>query len=204
MTSTTTHAELDQQVRTLHDLGYPELAGISGADLDLLVKPLYDLVPEKAEGTIPLLLVVRNPLVPTVDAVSRWSVKGKAGWTDMADELAGYRPIDGVDVPDAPVYLLLDVDTGADTLNVRPDDALPMVLARGRTPLTIDEGVALVTHLPDVFTTHNAFQALASRAGNKRIPSFWPSKGAPRLGWCWAGNPHTWLGAASAGSRLSR
>lgn len=200
---TTTHAELDRQLRTLHDLGYPAAAGISDADLDLLVKPLHDLLPETPDGSIPLLLVVRSTLVPTVDAVARWSVKGKAGWTDMADELAGYRPIDGVDVPDAPVYLLLDVDTGAETLNVRPDDALPMVTARGRTPLTIDEGVALVTQHPDVFKTHNAFQALASRADNKRIPSFWMSKGAPRLGWCWAGNPHTWLGAASAGSRLS-
>ncbi|HEY0772907.1 MAG TPA: DUF5701 family protein [Nocardioidaceae bacterium] len=200
---TTTHAELDRQLRTLHDLGYPAAAGISDADLDLLVKPLHDLLPETPDGPIPLLLVVRSTLVPTVDAVARWSVKGKAGWTDMADELAGYRPIDGVDVPDAPVYLLLDVDTGAETLNVRPDDALPMVTARGRTPLTIDEGVALVTQHPDVFKTHNAFQALASRADNKRIPSFWMSKGAPRLGWCWAGNPHTWLGAASAGSRLS-
>ena len=58
---------------------------------------------------------------------------------DMADELAGYRPIDDVVVPDAPVYLLLDVDTGAETLNVRPDDALPLVRSAGRTPLTIDE-----------------------------------------------------------------
>jgi hypothetical protein len=202
-TQTSTHAELDRQVRTLHDLGYPAAAGISDADLDLLVKPLYDLLPEMPDGPIPLLLVVRSTLVATVDAVARWSVRGKAGWTDMADELAGYRPIADVDVPDAPVYLLLDVDTGAETLNVRPDDALPMVRANGRTPLTIDEGVALVTQYPDVFKTHNAFQALASRADNKRIPSFWMSKGAPRLGWCWAGNPHTWLGAASAGSRLS-
>ncbi|MGQ0669203.1 MAG: DUF5701 family protein [Actinomycetota bacterium] len=22
----------------------------------------------------------------------------------------------------------------------------------------------------------------------------------PRLGWCWAGNPHTWLGSASCGA----
>lgn len=203
-TASTTHAELDRQVRTLHDLDYPALAGIGDEDLDVLVKPLYGLVPDEAvKGPIPLLLVVRSTLVPTVEAVARWSVKGKAGWTDMADELAGYAPIGGVEVPEAPVYLLLDVDTGAETLDVRPDDALPMVRARGRTPLTIDEGVALVTQHPDVFDAHNAFQALASRAGNKRIPSFWMSKGAPRLGWCWAGNPHTWLGAASAGSRLS-
>ncbi|MGH3368551.1 MAG: DUF5701 family protein [Nocardioidaceae bacterium] len=38
-------------------------------------------------------------------------------------------------------------------------------------------------------------------AGNRRLPSFWVSRGAPRLGWCWAGTPHTWLGASSASAR---
>ena len=37
----------------------------------------------------------------------------------------------------------------------------------------------------------------------RRVPTFWVSKGAPRLGWCWAGNPHSWLGAASAAGRLA-
>ena len=26
----------------------------------------------------------------------------------------------------------------------------------------------------------------------------WISERAPKLGWCWDGNPHTWLGTASA------
>ncbi|WP_369693045.1 DUF5701 family protein, partial [Dietzia timorensis] len=26
-------------------------------------------------------------------------------------------------------------------------------------------------------------------------------KGAPKVGWCWAGNRHTWLGFASAAGR---
>ncbi|MGH3631886.1 MAG: DUF5701 family protein [Sciscionella sp.] len=26
---------------------------------------------------------------------------------------------------------------------------------------------------------------------------------APKLGWCWAGNRHTWLGFASASRRFS-
>lgn len=196
---------LDRQLEHLRRLGYPGLAGTSDGELDALVTPLRALLPEappdERTGRIPVLLVVRSSLVPTVAAVERWSVHGKAGWTDMADELAEYRPVEGVEVPDAPVYLLCDVGTGAETLGVTPDDALPRIRAAGRTPLTIDEGVALVTHFPDVFKTHNAFQALASRAGNRRVASFWMSKGAPRLGWCWAGNPHGWLGAASAASR---
>jgi hypothetical protein len=210
--------ELDRQLQNLHRLGYPALAGISARDLDAMVEPLAALLPEDdpRDGPddpaaddpaadpdrIPFLLVVTSKLVPTVEAVTRWSVRGRAGWTDMADEIDGYVPIEGLEVPDAPVYLLLDVDTGAETLDVPPVEALPRVLDAGRSPLTVDEGVALVTHFPDVFSTHNAFQALGSRAPNKRVPSFWVSKGAPRLGWCWAGNPHSWLGAASAGVRL--
>jgi hypothetical protein len=196
-------AELDRQVARLHDLGYPRLAGIDPDQLDALVEPLRYRLPDVStpDDRIPFLLVVRSGLVSTVEQVARWTVKGKAGWTDMVDELAGFAPIEGVDVPDSPVYLLLDVDTGAETLGIPPNDALPKIGAAGRTPLTIDEGVALVTQHPDVFSTRNAFQALGSRAANKRVPSFWVSKGAPRLGWCWAGNPHTWLGAASAAGR---
>jgi hypothetical protein len=200
----TAEQEFDRQVTTLVAKGYPTLAHLTDADFVHRIEPLRDLLP-KAEpsddAAIPFVIVVRSDLVPTVDAVERCVVRGKAGWTDMHDELAGFRPIERVDVPGSPVYLLTDVDTGAGTLNVRPDDALPVLTGAGRTPLTIDEGVALVTQFPELLKVRNAFQALGSRTDNKRIPSFWVSKGAPRLGWCWAGNPHTWLGAASAGAR---
>ena len=154
------------------------------------------------QAHLPFLLVVPHTLVPTVAAVERFEVRGRTGWTDMAGEIGSYRPIEGLDVASAP-YLLVEVSTGPETLNVPPGDALPMIHAAGRTPLTVDEGVALVTQLPESLTEHNAFQAVGSRADNKRIPSFWMSKGAPRLGWCWEGNPHTWLGSASAAKRLA-
>ncbi|HYN94662.1 MAG TPA: DUF5701 family protein [Pilimelia sp.] len=31
----------------------------------------------------------------------------------------------------------------------------------------------------------------------------WISGRAPKLGWCWEGNPHTWLGVASTGARIT-
>jgi hypothetical protein len=200
----TAEMELDRQVRTLLDKDYPALAGLTEHAFVALVEPLRKHLPDLGAadpGHIPFVVVVTSALVPTVAAVERFVVGGNAGFTDMAAEIDGYRPIDGLDLPTGSVYLLVDVDTGADTLNVPPNDALPRLVAAGRTPLTVDEGVAVVTHVPDVFRARNAFQALGSRAGNKRIPSFWMSKGAPRLGWCWAGNPHTWLGAASAAAR---
>jgi hypothetical protein len=196
--------ELDRQLSVLLDKGYPDLAGISDDDLRARVDALRPQVahPHRTgQGVVNLLLVVRSRLVPTVAAVERFEVNGKAGWTDMGPELGDYRPIEAVRLPDCDVYLLVDVDTGAATLDMPPREALPTIVSAGRTPLTIDEGVALVTQFPSVFDEHNAFQALGSRTDNKRIPSFWVSKGAPRLGWCWEGNPHTWLGAASAAGR---
>ena len=200
----TASPEFDRQLGTLLDCDYPGLAGLSRTEFLGHVEPLRELVPvdTPSDGsTFAFVIVVKGELVPTVAAVERFSVDGRSGFTDMADELPGYRPIPGVDVPSSPAYLLTEVDTGRATLGVRPNDALPSITAAGRTPLTIDEGVALVTQFPDIFRAHNAFQALGSRAGNKRIPSFWVSKGAPRLGWCWAGNPHTWLGSGSAAAR---
>ena len=205
-TPTELDRELDRQLSTLLAAGYPALAGLGEHPFTGHVealRPLLARVDAGREAALPFLVVVRHVMVPTVAAVERLEVQGRSGWTDMADEIDGYRPIEGVEVPDAPVYLLADVSTGPETLNVRPADALPMIRAAGRTPLTVDEGVALVTHLPTSLTDLNAFQTVGSRTGNKRIPSFWISKGAPRLGWCWEGNPHTWLGSASAATRLS-
>lgn len=205
---TDTHdAELDRQLGTIEGK-YVDLAGVDRERLMSSVEKLRGLLPDLATTppsaeNLPFVVVVRSMLVPTIAAVERLEVKGKAGWTDMADELEGYRPIEGVEVPDADAYLLVDVSTGPDTLGVTPADALPRITQAGRTPLTIDEGVALLTQHPEVLTDRNAFQALASRADNKRVPSFWTSKGAPRLGWCWQGNPHSWLGAASAAQRLA-
>ena len=197
------HDELERQIRTY--------LPFVGAALQAYVDPLHDLLdglPDHVslgrEGRYPFVLVATSALLPTLNEVGRISVRGKDGWTDMHDELPTYR--DALDVP-GPVYLLADVGTGPETLNVRPDDALPMVRAAGRTPLTLDEGIAVVRQFPSVLRDHNAFQALATRSPvapyTKRVPSFWVSKGAPRLGWCWAGNPHTWLGAASAATRLA-
>ncbi|WP_211374317.1 DUF5701 family protein [Cellulomonas fimi] len=85
--------------------------------------------------------------------------------------------------------------------SVPPESALEAVTARGRTPLTVDEGVALVVVRPDMLRPNRCFSLMASRAGNQRVPAVWISERRPKLGWCWDRNPHTWLGAASAGGR---
>lgn len=93
----------------------------------------------------------------------------------------------------------MDVDTGTASLNMPPDDALAMIRREGRTPLTLEEGIALITQFPDRLRKNRCFSLVGSRSGDRRVPALWISQGRPKLGWCWAGNPHTWLGSASFG-----
>ena len=118
------------------------------------------------------------------------------------DELARFRPIDGVDVPEGD-YVLAGRRHRPDTLNVTPDDALPRSPPKGRSPLTLDEGLALVAQFPEVLA--HPQRVLAARLPLRRPPRDRDlgERGPPRLGWCWAGNPHTWLGSASCARRVS-
>jgi hypothetical protein len=118
------------------------------------------------------------------------------------DDLARFHPLPDLDVPGAP-YLMVDVDTGADTLNLPPAEALPRIAEAGRSPLTLAEGLAVLVSHPGVLRSRNCFSLLGSRAGDKRVPALWVSGRRPRLGWCYQGAPHSWLGSASCGARLT-
>lgn len=126
-----------------------------------------------------------------------------AGYVDVRPGgPSAFRPV--VDVPAAP-YDLEDVDLGADLLDVAPREALVRISDAGRSPLTLEEGVAVLLAHPGILRERNCYQMLGSRAGDKRIPSLWVTRdGRPRLGWCWEGAPHTWLGAASCAGRSPR
>ena len=129
-------------------------------------------------------------------------LNGKPGFADYdTDDLKRFDPIKELPVPDRLAYLVFDIDRGAETLNVTPDAAMVTITAQGRTPLTVDEGIAFVTHYPDSLAKNNCFSLVGSRCGDRRVPAIWISKKAPKLGWCWAGNPHTWLGSASCADR---
>lgn len=122
------------------------------------------------------------------------------GYVDM-------RPLDpDAFAPTIPLpegdYWLEDIDLGHDLLNVSPQEAERVIESAGRSPLTLEEGVGVLLAHPGVLRTANCYQMLASSAGDRRVPSLWVTKeGRPRLGWCWRGTPHTWLGAASCARR---
>jgi len=93
---------------------------------------------------------------------------------------------------------------GRSSAGTPPEPALATLSERGRTPLTVAEGIALLTLHAEVLEKNHCFSLAGSRHGDRRVPAIWISKGAPHLGWCFAGVPHSWLGLASAAGRILR
>ena len=197
--------EFERQVTNLVGKGYPQIAGLSEEEFREQLAPLEDRLADLdiGNGEVPFLLVVSPDLVPAGRAVEHVEREGKRSVSVLEPaELERFTPIPEVELPVGCAYLLLDVDTGAATKNVTPNDALGLLLDEGRSPLTVEEGIALLTHFPALVGRNNGFSLLGSRCGDKRVTAWWLSRGAPKLGWCWAGNPHTWLGSASCGVRV--
>jgi hypothetical protein len=202
--------EFDRQVGNLIQKGYPKVAKVTAEEFTKHIKPLKDRVRELAaqvveakEGRIPFVIVVKSDLVPTGIAMPLVDLKGTRGYVGMYPvDSASFKPIEGLQIPNGMAYLLVDIDTGKGILNIKPDDALKIIQSENRSPLTIDEGVAVITHHPEILKNENCFSLLGSRRGDRRVTALWISRGKPRLGWCWAGNPHTWLGSASCSHRV--
>lgn len=204
-----------QQLDRLLDLGLEELTGRDEEELVEMVGG--DLL--ACTGT----LVIHPSLVPAARLAPLLTRVGKPGFVvpDMTD-LGRFGLIPEVEVPEVPLYVLKGVERGDDLRNWSPEEALPEILGRGRTPLTISEGISWLLQDPSRLEPNHCFMTIASRkpkkAGpglDKRTPAIWISggaerdggkerDGAPKVGWCWAGNRHTWLGIASAAERLGK
>lgn len=197
--------EFDRQVDAYVDLGIHVLHGWTTDRLRGRVAPLAALVPAEEPtgpraGRLAFVLVI--PGLPAEALMPLTRQGSHAGYVDMNPVTSeAFRPLPGAGIPSGP-YLVHDVDTGADTRAITPLRAGHQLAASGRLPLTIDEGVAALLLNPGLLRTANAFQMLASRDEGKRIPSLWVTRqGRPRLGWCYEGMPHSWLGAASCARR---
>ncbi|WP_232697384.1 DUF5701 family protein [Brevibacillus daliensis] len=202
--------EFNRQVATLLEKEYHDMAGLSEEEFIIHVEPLKQLIEkhtftynEPEEGYFPFVIVIKSELVTADQTIQRVVRKKKQGFSVMeADDIEKFKPIENLVLPEGMAYLLLDIDTGKETRNITPNAALQSIMEANKSPLTIDEGIAVITHFPDTMQKNNCFYLLGSRCGDKRVTALWLSTGKPKLGWCWAGNPHTWLGSASCGSRV--
>ena len=192
--------ELDRQAASWASHGFP-------VPTETLAR-LHAALPDEASAgpdteRIGFVLVVPAAVTPAAEAMARTRLGTRTGSVNQhAADIDEYATIDAIEVPAGAAYLLVDVERGSEFCGMPPESALGTVAERGRTPLTVAEGIALLTVRPDVLETNHCFSLAGSRRGDRRVPAVWISKRAPHLGWCFAGAPHGWLGLASAGSRL--
>ena len=204
-------ASVRAQAARLLELGVHELAGEAAEPLQVLARG-----GDGGPGTS--LLAVHPDVAPPSVLAPLLRRGDRPGFivVDMAD-VDCFTPLDGVAVPDAPLYLVDGLDRGDAMRNWSPDEALPAITARGRTPLLLSEGVHWLLQAPEVLERNLCFMTIGSRLRtphgrlDARTPAIWISGGtgrdgrerrnAPKVGWCWAGNRHTWLGFASAAGR---
>lgn len=200
------------QVDNLIKKEYPKIAGIRNEAFLEQIEPLKDIAKQLnlseiniERGYLPFVIVVKSKLITAKTAMSRVVKDGIPGTTKLFPrEPQDFRIIREEEIPESNAYLLVGIDRGKENINLPPNEAMKLIRKANRYPLTIDEGIAIVTHYPDFLVKNNCFSLLASRhPDDKRVPAIWiNSKKQPNLGWCWDGNPHTWLGSASCSKRI--
>jgi hypothetical protein len=202
--------EFERQLQILISKKYYELTSLSVKDFTLTISKLKPLIEnskfEYGAGKLPFAIVFSSEFLDPELGMMKVLAKGKNGYTEMNP----YKPVDFhpiVKIPEAKVYLIANIETGLDFLNISPANCLVQITQHNHQPLTMEEGVAVSSFFPEIFTdktNFNAIQMPGSRIPNdQRVPSIWFSKGAPRLGWCWDNNIHSWLGSASCKHRLA-
>lgn len=206
---------LSAQAERLIELGVHELAGLPADDLRTFAEAAEAAdAPESGDGA---LLTVHPDLVPASALAPLLRRDGKPGFvvTDMPD-VDRFAPC-AIELPDARLYLVTGLDRGDHMANWSPEEALPVLTKEDRTPLLLTEGIHWVLQQPEVLERNRCFMTIGSRLRKEngtldaRTPAIWISNGtgrdgserrnAPKVGWCWWGNRHTWLGFASATGR---
>ncbi|MEU5835237.1 DUF5701 family protein [Streptomyces diacarni] len=204
------------QAERLIEAGVHRIAGLSAEEVRTLAREAQN--PPGESGALLAVHPERAPASALAPLLRRDEEPDKPGFvvTDMPD-VDLFAPLDTVALPDTPLYLVTGLDRGDAMANWSPNEALPALTAQGRTPLLLTEGIHWVVQQPAALERNRCFMTIGSRlrkaggALDARTPALWISNGtgrdgrerrnAPKVGWCWAGNRHTWLGFASAADR---
>ena len=212
ITASTALPTLAAQAERLIDLGLHTFAGLPA-------EALTDAATRAGAVRTDALLAIDPALAPPSSLAPLMRRGEKPGFVveDMTD-VDAFAPT-GVDLPDAPVYLVQAPDRGDEFENASPAEALEAITAAGCSPLLLTEGLLWVLQVPEVLERNHCFMTIGSRVRtasgrlDSRTPALWISNGtgrdgkerkdAPKLGWCWWNNRHTWLGIASAGGRTA-
>jgi hypothetical protein len=149
-----------RQVNTIIERKFHIPAGLSESDfVSRHIMPLKQLLVENDKDTkieenhIPILIVVPNTIVPLSYQLERIRESIRDIQLGHIIKPEWFENAKGVSTPDKP-YLLLDVEAGYVMKNTTPKKCVKIFKDEGRFALNVDEGIALISHFPEVLESH--------------------------------------------------
>jgi len=149
-----------REVNTIMERRFHIPTGLSESDfVNRYIIPLKQLLAKNIKYTkieeshIPILLVVPDTIVPLSYQLERIRENLNDIQLEHIIKPEWFENAKGVSTPDKP-YLLLDVETGYVMKNTTPKKCVKTFKDKGRFALTVDEGIALVSHFPEVLESH--------------------------------------------------
>ncbi|MEK7659441.1 MAG: DUF5701 family protein, partial [Patescibacteria group bacterium] len=196
--------EFDRQIENLAKKGFPKLAGVDEEEFTAIFEPLKEHLKELSskefkEGHIPFVVVPREKLLALEKKIPLMELEGKKGFTTL--NLSEFKTAEGVEIPESMAYLVVDVENGKEMLDKSAYEAVKQFKKESRSPLTSEEGVALILQYPEIIKDHH-MDLPGSRHGADNVAYLWLSEGKPKLFWSWAYGSGSRLGSASCGSRV--
>ncbi len=182
----------DQQVKTLLDKGYHEAAGMEEDRFLNLINPL------KKNFRMGSVIVIPENMVSLDKMMTMVELDGKKGYP-YANTTEIYNT-EGTETPRKP-YLIYYVEDGKAMLNTRPDDCVEKFKKQGRHGLNAQEGIAMVTHNPEILKDHYMDLPGSRDESAGCVPILRQADRLPELHWKYADNSNSQGGSASCGSR---
>jgi len=150
----------DRQVNRIREKKFHIPTGLSESDfVDRHIMPLKKLLGKNIiaskieEGHIPILIVLPHAVVPLSYQLERIRENLNDIQLEHIIKPEWFENAKGVLTPDKP-YLLLDVEAGYVMKNTTPKKCVKTFQGEGRSALTVDEGIALIAHFPEVLQSH--------------------------------------------------
>lgn len=206
---------LQDQAERLITAGVAEKAvGLSAEGIRRAASDLQDRVPSGSLLVLSEKALPASMLAPLISLGDQGNTRMGFVVEDMTD-VDSFIPTTEM-MPDELVYAVTDPSRGDEMRNWSPAEATEVLSKQRREPLTLVEGIHWVLQNPNVLSRNTCYMTIGSRLPknkgfDSRTPALWISngtgrdgrerKGAPKAGWCWWNNRHTWLGFASCSER---
>ena len=149
-----------KQISTIIERKFHIFTGLNESDfVNRHITPLKQLLVENDKDTkikenhIPILVVVPNTIVSLSYQLERIRESIHDIQLEHIIKPEWFENAKGVSTPDTP-YLLIDVETGYAMKNKTPKMCVKTFNDEGRFALTVDEGIALIAHFPEVLESH--------------------------------------------------